>query len=132
MTSRRLLLLLFLFSLSAYGQLKWYKFDKTFIDQHYSQDGGAIGSLKVSAMHPAKNPHPVDCGGHDGELHIGIEENALGNGTVPVSSLANQSDSNFGIVAEPPNVKRSTRFFTTIEGGGWKSSCVFRLFQTVE
>src|SRR2546429_9284634 len=39
MTSRRLLLLLFLFSLSAYGQLKWYKFDKTFIDQHYSQDG---------------------------------------------------------------------------------------------
>jgi hypothetical protein len=129
MTSRRLLLLFFLFSLSAYGQLKWYKFDKTFIDQHYSQDGGAIGSLNVSAMHPAKNPHPVDCGGHDGELHIGIEENALGNGAVPVSSLANQNDSNFGIVAEPPNVKRGTPLFTSVEGADGNQAAFFGYFR---
>ena len=108
---------LLVLSLSAYGQVieKWYKFDKRFIEHHYSADGSAIGALEASAMHPAKNPHSVDCGGDDGELHIGVEESALGNSGVPISSLATQADSNFGIVAEPPNVTRSTQFFKAIE-----------------
>jgi hypothetical protein len=68
-------------------------------------DGSAFGVLKASAVHPATNVHKIDCGGDDGELHIRIAESGLGNGSTPVSAFAQQNDSQFGIVAEPPNVK---------------------------
>ena len=74
MKTRALLIFLLLVTASAYAQIKSYKFDKRFIEQHYAQDGSAIGQLKASAVHPAKSPHGVDCGGNDGEIHIGISE----------------------------------------------------------
>jgi hypothetical protein len=115
-------------SVTSHAQLKWYKFDKRFIETHYSYDGGAIGSLVASSMHPAKNPHALDCGGNDGELHIGIDEASLRNGPIPVSSLANQADSGFGMVAEPPNVKRST-FFNAIENADGQRGAFFGYFR---
>jgi len=118
-----------LFSASALGQIKWYKFDKRFIEQHYQQDATAIGTLKASAVHPAHNVHPIDCGGNDGELHIGIAESGLGNGTLPVSAFAQEKDSQFGIVAEPPNVKQGTPFFTSIEATEGKPAFFFGYFR---
>lgn len=94
--------------------LKWYRFNKEFIQRHYQPDRSAIGTLKASEIHPAKNPHPISCGGDDGELHIGIPESALGG--VPVSAFGSQSDSDFGLVAEPPNVKNGTSFLSQVEG----------------
>jgi hypothetical protein len=120
---------LILFSVSAFGQVKWYKFDKTFIEQHYQQDGSAIGLLKASAVHPAKNVHSIDCGGNDGEIHIGIPENGLGNGTIPVSAFAQENDSQFGVVAEPPNVKRGTPFFASVESTEGNPAIFFGYFR---
>jgi len=111
----------------AFGQLTWYRFDKNFIDSHYSQDGGAIGTLKVSAMHPAKNAHPVSCGGDDGELHMGIAENALGRGLA--SAFANEHDSNFGMVGEPPNVKNGSPFLKAMEAADGDSAMFFGYFR---
>jgi hypothetical protein len=116
-------------STPASGQVKWYKFDKKFIEKHYQQDGSAIGSLKASAVHPAKNVHAIDCGGNDGEVHIGISEDDLGNGTIPISAFAQENDSQFGIVAEPPNVKRGSPFFTKIEATEGNPSTFFGYFR---
>src|SRR5262249_54847693 len=89
------------------GQTKWYKFSKAFIAQHYSGDS-AIGPLQVNEAHPAHTVHSVSCGGNDGELHIGIP----GDGVVwpnpagePISALADETSNDFGVVAEPPNVR---------------------------
>lgn len=129
MKSGVLAVALILFSAPALGQIKWYKFDKRFIEQHYQQDGSAFGVLKASAVHPAQNVHPIDCGGNDGELHIGIAENSLGNGTTPISAFAQENDSQFGIVAEPPNVKRGTSFFTKVEATEGKPAFFFGYFR---
>jgi hypothetical protein len=115
-------------STTSIAQLKWYKFDKAFIDSHYSQDEGAIGTLSASSMHPAKNSHTVSCGGNDGELHIGIDEASLRNGQRPVSAFANQSDSDFGMVAEPPNIKRGP-FLNAIENADGQRAAFFGYFR---
>jgi hypothetical protein len=125
----RLLLAVSLLSASTFGQVKWYKFDKHFIEQHYQQDGSAFGTLKASVVHPAKNVHPIDCGGNDGELHIGIAESGLGNGSIPISAFAQENNSQFGIVAEPPNVKRGTSFFTNVEATEGKPAFFFGYFR---
>jgi len=111
----------------VHAQVKWYKFDKGFIQTHYGADGSAIGVLKVSAMHPAKNAHSIDCGGNDGELHIGIAEGDLG--PQPASSFAQGGDSGFGIVAEPPNVKRGTPFFQAVEGADGSPAVFYGYFR---
>ena len=36
-------------SVTSHAQLKWYKFDKRFIETHYSYDGGAIGPVEEGA-----------------------------------------------------------------------------------
>jgi hypothetical protein len=107
--------------------IKWYKFNKAFIQQHYAQDGSAIGTLSASEIHPAKTPHPIDCGGDDGELHIGIPEAGLGR--TPVSTFAKDSDSGFGMVAEPPNVKKGTPFFTQVEGVDGSAGAFYGYFR---
>jgi hypothetical protein len=89
--------------------------------------GSAIGVLKVSAMHPAKNAHSIDCGGNDGELHIGIAEGDLG--PRPASSLAQGGDSGFGIVAEPPNVKRGTPFLQAVEDADGSPAAFYGYFR---
>lgn len=61
---------------TALAQTKWYKFDKAFINSHYGPHS-AIGTLRAQESHPAKNAHTVSCGGEDGELHMGIPENAI-------------------------------------------------------
>lgn len=116
----------------AHGQngakpIKWYKFDKSFIQQHYAQDGSAIGSLSASVMHPAKNPHPISCGGADGELHIGIPESGISQ--TPVSAFAMDRDSGFGMVAEPPNVKQGTPFFNQVEAADGSAGAFFGYFR---
>jgi hypothetical protein len=128
-TRASLVFLLLAVTGSACAQIKWYKFDKRFIEQHYAQDGSAIGQLKASAVHPAKNPHGVDCGGNDGEIHIGISEDALGNASLPISAFADDADSGFGIVAEPPNVKRGTLFLSRVEATEGNPAAFFGYFR---
>lgn len=95
------------------AQTRWYKFNKAFIEQHYSSDGAAIGALRVSEIHPAKNVHSISCGGNDGELHIGIPASALRG---PVAQGESRGNSELlGMVAEPPNVQRSSPFFQAVE-----------------
>lgn len=120
---------LILFSVPASCQIKWYKFDKHFIEQHYQQDGSAFGVLKASAVHPAQNVHSINCGGNDGELHIGIAESGLGNGNIPVSAFAQESDSQFGMVAEPPNVKSGSPFDKGVEAMEGKPAAFFGYFR---
>ena len=124
-----LVLLVICSPLSA--QTKWYKFDKGFIQSHFGSDGSAIGSLKVSAMHPAKNVHTVSCGGNDGELHIGIAESDLGSASNghPVSAFAADDDSGFGIVAEPPNMKAASPYVTKIEGADGDAAAFYGYFR---
>lgn len=91
--------------------VKWYKFSKVFINEHYSSDS-AIGTLKATSVSPAKNVHSISCGGNDGELHIGVAEDAITwsqPGSVAFSALANEEDSSFGIVAEPVNLTSATK-----------------------
>ncbi len=110
------------------AQTKWYKFDKNFIQSHYGSDGSAIGSLKVSAMHPATSVHSISCGGNDGELHVGIGVPDLGSasGGSPVPGPAS---SGFGIVAEPPNVKSGTQFFQRVESAEGSSASFYGYFR---
>jgi hypothetical protein len=94
------------------AQTKWYKFNKAFINGHYPNDS-AIGQLQAKTVAPAKNVHTVSCGGNDGELHIGIEgADVLGPGAAdgqPFSAPANDSNSDFGLVAEPVNLTATTK-----------------------
>jgi hypothetical protein len=101
-------LILFL-SVPAIAQTKMYRFNKAFISSHYTA-GNPIGVLAASSSTPAKNVHPINCGGNDGELHIGVEANAIdGSGSSnPVSGPADGSE-DFGLVAEPPNVTASLK-----------------------
>jgi hypothetical protein len=90
------------FCTAGLGQTKVYKFSKAFITSHYTQ-GNPIGILAASGSSPAKNVHPISCGGNDGELHIGVDGTAIDNQGIAVSGPADGSEQ-FGIVAEPPNV----------------------------
>ena len=110
----------------ARAQIKWYKFDKNFIQSHYGTDGSAIGVLKASAMHPAKNAHAISCGGNDGELHIGVAETDLGG---PVSSPGQGGDGGFGVVAEPPNVKNGSPFHKRIEDADGGAAAFYGYFR---
>ncbi len=94
-------------SAPAPAQTKAYRFSKTFITAHYTQ-GNPIGILAASASSPAKNVHPISCGGKDGELHIGVPANAVDNQGVAISGPADGSEQ-FGIVAEPPNVTATAK-----------------------
>ena len=94
-------------SAPAPAQTKAYRFSKAFITAHYTQ-GNPIGILAASASSPAKNVHPISCGGKDGELHIGVPANAVDNQGVAISGPADGSEQ-FGIVAEPPNVTATAK-----------------------
>ena len=56
--------------------LIWVKFSKDFISRHYAPDS-ALGELVTTDPKPAKTVHPSTCGGHDGEIHIGIFPDSL-------------------------------------------------------
>ncbi|HEV2806312.1 MAG TPA: hypothetical protein VGW57_15420 [Chthoniobacterales bacterium] len=93
------------------GQTKWYKFSKEFINSHYAEDS-AIGKLEARTVAPAKNVHSISCGGNDGEVHIGIEGEDVvwrGDNGQPFSGPADDSSSDFGVVAEPVNLASSTK-----------------------
>jgi len=92
-------------SIAASSQTKWYRFSKGFIKSHYGT-GSAIGALEANASAPAKAVHRIECGGNDGELHIGVEASSIlqeGDGSDSISGPADGSEE-FGVVAEPPNV----------------------------
>lgn len=132
MKSITLALVLIGLLMTAHGEnnvqpIKWYRFNKAFIQQHYGADGSAIGTLTVTVMHPAKNSHPISCGGADGELHIGIPE--AGVARTPVSAFATDSDSGFGMVAEPPNVKAGTPFLTQVEASDGSAGAFYGYFR---
>jgi hypothetical protein len=88
--------------------LIWFKFSKDFISRHYATDS-ALGELVTTDPKPAKTVHPSTCGGHDGEIHIGIFSDSLTDNPkgIPNSSLATD-DVEFGIVAEPVNLTPAT------------------------
>jgi hypothetical protein len=114
MTKTRLLTIVAVISVGTLGspaQTKWYKFDKKFIENNFPVDS-AIGELHAKESHPAGSVHAVSCGGKDGELHVGIPTGSIlraNSSGLPVSALANSSDSDFGIVAEPPNATGAIR-----------------------
>jgi len=111
--------------------VKWYKFSKTFITEHYQEDS-AIGKLEATEVSPAKNVHSVDCGGDDGELHIGVAENAIKwdhPADIPFSAAADEDDSQFGIVAEPVNLASTTKSAAeALDGEGATFTGYFRLW----
>ena len=93
------------------GAITWYKFSKKFIADHYASDSG-FGTVTAMRWSPAGSPHSISCSGNDGELHVGIPENAIQTtGTHPISANAGtgQDDPKWGIVAELPNAN----------DGGW-------------
>src|SRR5690242_20362863 len=119
---------------SAYSQqppVKWYKFSKVFISEHYPADS-AIGKLEATAVFPASTVHSISCGGNDGELHIGVAEKAIKwsqPGHIAFSALADKSDSNFGIVAEPVNLNSTTETSAmALKGKGATFVGYFRLW----
>lgn len=110
---------------------KWYKFSKAFIAEHYHPDS-AIGTLLASEVFPASKVHSVDCGGNDGELHIGVAEDAIKWShpkNVAFSALATEDDSQFGIVAEPVNLtSRTATAAAALSGKGATFTGYFRLW----
>ena len=102
MIRTRVLAVIVVLNLSAtalLAQIKWYKFDRQFIQNNFSVDS-AIGELDGSESHPAVNIDPVGCGGNDGELHVGIPGSAIlkGNSKVlPISALASEPAGDFGV-----------------------------------
>ena len=98
-----------LFSVSvvfaATGSVNWYKFSKQFITDRYASDS-AFGMVTATQWTAAKSVHSISCGGNDGELHIGIPENAIqtaGQHPVSASATATGPDAAWGLVAELPN-----------------------------
>ena len=89
--------------------LTWYKFSKDFISGHYASDS-AIGKLTSDDPQPAKNKHTVSCGGNDGEIHIGLAGGSLQwqHQADLLSSAMADSDTEFGVVAEPVNMTAAT------------------------
>jgi hypothetical protein len=79
----------------------WYRFRKDFITANY-QGGVAVGSLAAKHWAAAKNAHSIDCGGSDGELHIGIFDSGLDPGN-PEPSAPEGDATEWGVVAELPN-----------------------------
>src|SRR5207302_8490474 len=102
MIRTRVLAVIVVLNLSAtalLAQIKWYKFDRQFIQNNFSVDS-AIGELDGSESHPAVNIDSVGCGGNDGELHVGIPSSAIlkGNSKVlPISALASEPAGDFGV-----------------------------------
>jgi hypothetical protein len=95
---------LFLSAGLCVGQsVTYYRFDKTFISNNYSDS--AIGNLTVTGFHPAANVHGTSCGGDDGELHIGfrLPEVNLPIAQMPLTAPPSGTDVNWGAVAELPN-----------------------------
>jgi len=111
-------------------QVKWHRFSKAFVEEHYKNDGSAISSLKATESHPAKNVHPISCDGKDGELHIGIPGSAIEwSGHGPVSGFATAPTSDFGIVAEPPNMTAAgKKTFADLEGEAIEFFGYFRVW----
>lgn len=113
MRRNRLLISAALLSVCAIGasaQTKWYKFDKKFTENNFPSDS-AIGELHASESHPS-SVHQVSCGGKDGELHAGVPAGSIlrsNSSGLPVSGPQNAPDSDFGIVAEPPNATSQVR-----------------------
>jgi hypothetical protein len=98
-----LLALLLCASLCAGQNVTFYRFDKTFISNNYSDS--AIGNLTVNQFHPAGNVHSTSCGGNNGELHIGfrLPEVGLPGNQMPLTAPPSGTDANWGAVAELPN-----------------------------
>ena len=106
-THRRFLvapLLVSLFTTLCLAQdVKWYKFDRDFINAKYSDS--AIGNLSFTESHPAGTIHTSSCGGKDAELHIGmtLSEIDLPSVQMPLSDSPDSDDEDWGVVAELPN-----------------------------
>src|SRR5262245_43527431 len=100
----QVLLIVLLFQSLTLGQtITWYRFDMTFISNHFSDS--AFGDITATTFHPAANVHSTSCGGNDGELHIGfrLPEVQLPGSQMPLTGPPNGTDPNWGLVAELPN-----------------------------
>ncbi len=96
-------LVIFLGASLCVGQITWYRFDRTFISNHYTDS--AIGDITANQFHPAHNVHSTSCGGEDGELHIGLRlpEVGLPSSQMPLTAPPAGTDPDWGLVAELPN-----------------------------
>lgn len=83
--------------------IKWYKFDRDFINAKYTTS--AIGSLSFTESHPSGTVHSSSCGGNDAELHIGmsLSEVDIPSGQMPLTDSPDSDDEDWGLVAELPN-----------------------------
>ena len=106
---RTLALVTLLFVQPAFpqGTARWFAFNKKFIESHFPQDS-AFGSVAATGWAAAGTIHRIECGGEDGELHIGaFNPNIIvNNDEMPVSSPRNENDPGWGIVSEFPNARR--------------------------
>jgi hypothetical protein len=71
---------------SPEGQRVWFKFNKAFINAHYS-DGEAFGTIKGADLGCCQGPHSTKCGGIDGELHVGALGGRRHCSRIPIANL---------------------------------------------
>jgi hypothetical protein len=106
---RTLALIALLFVQPAFPQstARWFAFNKNFIESHFPQVS-AFGSVAATGWAAAGTVHRIECGGEDGDLHIGaLNPNIItNNDEMPVSSPRNENDPGWGIVSEFPNERR--------------------------
>ncbi|HEU0048367.1 MAG TPA: hypothetical protein VFQ43_12270, partial [Nitrososphaera sp.] len=111
--------------------INWYGFDKTFISNHYSDS--AIGDITAKQFHHAQNVHGIDCGGDDGELHIGLRlpEVSLTSAEMPLTAPIVDGDVNWGLVAELPNaaLANGPSLLASLEGKSATFHGYFRVWE---
>jgi hypothetical protein len=74
---------------SPEGQRVWFKFNKAFINAHYT-GGHAFATVTAQTWSAAANVHSSSCGDNDAELHIGALETgvSLPSSQSPISGKA--------------------------------------------
>jgi hypothetical protein len=89
---------------AAEADLKWFRFDKTFIQAKYPTDV-AFGRLTIEDLYAASALHDVGCSGDDGEIHVGVYDAdiAVPGNQRPISRPVRSPPGGWGVVIEPPN-----------------------------
>jgi len=102
---------------AAEGDLKWFRFDKTFIQANYPVDV-AFGRLTIEDLYAASALHDVGCSGDDGEIHVGVYDAdiAVPGNQRPISRPVGSPPGGWGVVIEPPNAtSKDANFLNAFE-----------------
>jgi hypothetical protein len=101
--------LIFLTTSAAGQDIRWYGFDRDFINKQYSSSS-AIGNISVTRSDRARSgAHSDRCGGDDAELHIGalLTNVDLPDAQKPLSKPSVGKTATWGIVVELPNSNKA-------------------------